>query len=89
MERVMLGMSGGVDSTAAALLLQEAGYDVCGATLLLHRSGEEGCGAAGRAAARELPFGSNLRAGENYRRAVAAVLVRRAAQACEEGGREA
>ena len=49
----------------------------------------EGCGAAGRAAARELPFGSNLRAGENYRRAVAAVLVRRAAQACEEGGREA
>ena len=50
MERVMLGMSGGVDSTAAALLLQEAGYDVCGATLLLHRSGEEGCGAAGEAA---------------------------------------
>lgn len=34
-KRVMLGMSGGVDSSAAALLLQRDGYEVVGATLLL------------------------------------------------------
>ncbi len=45
-ERVLLGMSGGVDSTAAALLLQQAGYEVVGATLRLHSCRGEGCGAA-------------------------------------------
>ncbi|MBE6765639.1 MAG: tRNA 2-thiouridine(34) synthase MnmA [Ruminococcaceae bacterium] len=34
-KKVMLGMSGGVDSSAAALLLIEQGYSVCGATMLL------------------------------------------------------
>ncbi len=34
-KRVALGMSGGVDSSAAALLLQRQGYDVVGVTLLL------------------------------------------------------
>jgi len=33
--RVALGMSGGVDSSAAALILKEQGYDVCAITLLL------------------------------------------------------
>ena len=33
--RVMLGMSGGVDSSAAAALLQQQGYDLVGVTLKL------------------------------------------------------
>ncbi|HBP38397.1 MAG TPA: tRNA 2-thiouridine(34) synthase MnmA [Clostridiales bacterium] len=35
MKRVLLGMSGGVDSSAAALLLRRQGYEVTGATLWL------------------------------------------------------
>ncbi len=33
--KVLLGMSGGVDSSAAAIVLQKNGYDVLGATMLL------------------------------------------------------
>ena len=33
--RILVGMSGGVDSTVAALLLREAGHEVVGATMML------------------------------------------------------
>lgn len=60
---VLIGMSGGVDSAAAALLLQREGYDVSGCTLQLYDHLDGGCGSAreaedARAAAAELgiPF---------------------------------
>lgn len=39
-ERVLVAMSGGVDSSAAALLLAEAGYDVAGVTLKLFENSD-------------------------------------------------
>lgn len=35
MDKVLLGMSGGVDSSVAAILLQKQGYEVIGATMKL------------------------------------------------------
>ena len=37
MKRALVAMSGGVDSSVAALLMQEAGYDCTGATMRLYR----------------------------------------------------
>jgi tRNA-specific 2-thiouridylase len=40
-ERVLVAMSGGVDSSVAAALLVEQGYDVVGATMKLHDDGSD------------------------------------------------
>ena len=34
-KRILVGMSGGVDSSVSAILLQEQGYEVVGATMVL------------------------------------------------------
>ena len=48
----MLGMSGGTDSSVAAMKLQESGYEVTGVTLRLHDDGGRGAEEASRLANR-------------------------------------
>ena len=53
MKRVLLGMSGGVDSAAAAVFLRRQGYEVEGATLLLEGNAD-GAGDAAQLLAHHL-----------------------------------
>ena len=41
MERAIIGMSGGVDSSVAAYLMKKAGYECIGATMRLYDSSTE------------------------------------------------
>ncbi len=59
-KRALIAMSGGVDSSVAALQMIQAGYECVGATMRLHNIGEEASAPMGASAAEALAVAQRL-----------------------------